>query len=79
MIVRTSRESARLKPDSNNMVTTQHQIYLCIHGENGDTGRRFLLRKPVEFPDEPKDERPLFAPGQVKNFGVKKIKTLNYN
>jgi len=61
VLVRTSAESSRLKMNSNN-----HQIYLCLYGENGDTGRRFLIRKPTEFPDEIHEYKPLFAPGQVR-------------
>ena len=66
VIVRTSAESARLRKDSNNETQTQHTIYLCIHGQYGDTGRRLLLRKPAEFPDEIHENKPLFAPGQVR-------------
>ena len=65
VFVRTSAEPTRLKTNSNNPALTRLEIYLCIHGEYGDTGRRFLLRKPTEFPDETYENKPLFAPGQV--------------
>ena len=75
VIVRTSDLSTRLKPDTNNETSTQHEIYLCLFGRDGDTGRRLLLRKPFDFPEDTESEKPLFAPGQVRISSVLMTKT----
>lgn len=43
------------------------EVYLCLHGEHGDTGRRLLLQKPREEENGESSTpvKKLFIPGEV--------------
>ncbi|XP_076807722.1 lipoxygenase homology domain-containing protein 1-like isoform X3 [Clavelina lepadiformis] len=77
VLVRTSKESTRLLPEKDSgELSPQHEVYLALHGENGDTGRRLLMRKPVKYSSESGEipsPRPLFVPGQLDRFEIEAV------